>query len=171
MNKYAYCKITISIHALRGEGDHSSPAFRTKGNNYFNPRPPWGGRPTAKRGSFLLRRFQSTPSVGRATGATYIINMYANRFQSTPSVGRATSCTAENCDACANISIHALRGEGDNKPFFFFADWENFNPRPPWGGRPRRARAISRALHNFNPRPPWGGRLQKYTNMQCYACT
>lgn len=24
---------------------------------------------------------------------------------------------------------------------------------------------------NFNPRPPWGGRLQKYTNMQCYACT
>ena len=35
----------------------------------------------------------------------------------------------------------------------------NFNPRPPWGGRP-----VFEVLHQvvilyFNPRPPWGGRL------------
>ncbi len=36
------------------------------------------------------------------------------RFQSTPSVGRATSTNRENCYT-DKISIHALRGEGDSK--------------------------------------------------------
>ena len=46
------------------------------------------------------------------------------------------------------ISIHALRGEGDYELC-----------------------TKNKRHENFNPRPPWGGRLQKYTNMQCYACT
>ena len=33
----------ISIHALRGEGDHRA-AKHHSGGGYFNPRPPWGGR-------------------------------------------------------------------------------------------------------------------------------
>ena len=59
-------KIAISIHALRGEGD-------TK----------------AKETSEEDKRFQSTPSVGRAT--TRLIYEWLTK----------------------NISIHALRGEGD----------------------------------------------------------
>ena len=39
-----------------------------------------------------------------------------------------------------------------------FADGENFNPRPPWGGRPGRDTALAGNHRNFNPRPPWGGR-------------
>ena len=63
---------TISIHALRGEGDHrqkqeqtqnkaiSIHALRGEGDeqtvilaiaaNYFNPRPPWGGRRQVNQG-------------------------------------------------------------------------------------------------------------------------
>ena len=59
---------TISIHALRGEGD-----LRQDGNTItmtdFNPRPPWGGRPYCLCKCESERVFQSTPSVGRATGS------------------------------------------------------------------------------------------------------
>ena len=80
----------ISIHALRGEGDdadsiYSSHAF------YFNPRPPWGGRQAALSG----------------------LPCHELTFQSTPSVGRATSASFQVSQLTA-ISIHALRGEGDS---------------------------------------------------------
>ena len=35
----------------------------------------------------------------------------------------------------SEISIHALRGEGDDGQMFHFFVGENFYPRPPWGGR------------------------------------
>ena len=35
-----------------------------------------------------------------------------------------------------NISIHALRGEGDLFTVFCCRVFNDFNPRPPWGGRP-----------------------------------
>ena len=57
--------------------------------------------------------FQSTPSVGRATwfGIRKVIKIII--FQSTPSVGRATTRQRKR-KAPGNISIHALRGEGDD---------------------------------------------------------
>ena len=81
-------------------------------------------------------------------------------FQSTPSVGRAT------------MSAFAARKKNP----------QNFNPRPPWGGRPFegyckkvsdwyisihalrgegdiRQRHSLKTSQDFNPRPPWGGRL------------
>ena len=57
---------------------------------YFNPRPPWGGR----RASIVRKVVFPLP------------------FQSTPSVGRAT-LFAFACFPFRFISIHALRGEGD----------------------------------------------------------
>ena len=33
------------------------------------------------------------------------------------------------------ISIHALRGEGDVLTDIPYGEVNNFNPRPPWGGR------------------------------------
>ena len=59
--------ITISIHALRGEGDVNSGYQSAAANT-----------------------FQSTPSVGRATVNSGYQSAAANTFQSTPSVGRAT---------------------------------------------------------------------------------
>ena len=78
------------------------------------------------------------------------------------------------------ISIHALRGEGDEsigarletRPSFQStpsvgratfpqpacrSNHSYFNPRPPWGGRLSPV-AVGRNLFYFNPRPPWGGR-------------
>ena len=80
--------IVISIHALRGEGDLKQ---RTAGHidSHFNPRPPWGGRPPIEIKTWQDLQFQSTPSVGRATNAK---SKQSQKKQ---------------------ISIHALRGEGD----------------------------------------------------------
>ena len=102
----------ISIHALRGEGD-TSRALPLAHRRYFNPRPPWGGRPlSCCKVRSARARFQSTPSVGRAT------------LISDPS--RLSEL----------ISIHALRGEGDvcyHCAGLLFCLY--FNPRPPCGGR------------------------------------
>ena len=40
-----------------------------------------------------------------------------------------------------DISIHALREEGDRTPFFMVPVSNNFYPRPPRGGRPDISRA------------------------------
>ena len=125
----------ISIHALRGEGDKA----HEKDYNAvfdFNPRPPWGGRRKNLRLRQIKQRFQSTPSVGRATLVVGIIygfikisihalrgegddlhygsELFNAKFQSTPSVGRATRRGLRTIGMTA-ISIHALRGEGDEE--------------------------------------------------------
>ena len=58
----------ISIHALRGEGDDGCIQMNSV-PGYFNPRPPWGGRLCPSNTSSVKTAFQSTPSVGRATGS------------------------------------------------------------------------------------------------------
>ena len=79
--------------------------------SHFNPRPPRGGRLHPALFSIPVKRFQSTPSARRAM------------------------TNAETHKSGHNISIHALREEGD---FSFYARLQaqsNFNPRPPRGGR------------------------------------
>ena len=57
-----------------------------------------------------------------------------------------------------DISIHALRGEGDGGRRIIKSRGIDFNPRPPWGGRHVETAAGQRQCADFNPRPPWGGR-------------
>ena len=84
------CKSTvISIHALRGEGDLCLYDRRTQ-ILYFNPRPPWGGRPSY--------RSSAAPS--------------DRHFNPRPPWGGRHLPTAEELPE-DDISIHALRGEGD----------------------------------------------------------
>ena len=59
----------------------------------------------------------------------------ANLFLSTPSARRAT-CAPHRRDNRAQISIHALREEGDPGPRQGPRSSPNFYPRPPRGGRP-----------------------------------
>ena len=102
--------VPISIHALRGEGD-SRHACGQKPCRYFNPRPPWGGRRACPAALFISLEFQSTPSVGRATlcrcetAILAIISIHALRGEG-DQTDRAAQLTS-------SISIHALRGEGD----------------------------------------------------------
>ena len=81
------------------------------------------------------RKFQSTPP---ARGATMIYTKYK----------------LKNC-----ISIHAPREGGDYRHDFSGDCRENFNPRPPRGGRPC-VTLQDMASANFNPRPPRGGRQE-----------
>ena len=146
---------TISIHALREEGDaivRSCASFLP----YFYPRPPRGGRPIMCLCCNVRQRFLSTPSARRATSSQPISvkshdNFYPRpprggrrnaltssltlaSFLSTPSARRATR-TAEATSLICTISIHALREEGDFYPRRETTGHADFYPRPPRGGR------------------------------------
>ena len=78
----------ISIHALRGEGDDDY-GYDRKPLTYFNPRPPWGGRPAA------LKEYSCNGG----------ISIHALRGEG--------DAEEEWIETNNWISIHALRGEGD----------------------------------------------------------
>ena len=81
----------ISIHALREEGDvFRVQAGRARG--HFYPRPPRGGRQSTLNAIKDAKKFLSTPSARRAT-VHLVFRVQA-----------------------ADISIHALREEGDARP-------------------------------------------------------
>ena len=146
----------------------------------FNPRPPRGGRPAvdchvlspghisihalreegdveAWKMNICPCQFQSTPSARRATFHPQVQPDMRDIFQSTPSARRATNLARCGCIG-SSISIHALREEGDVPILRRWKLPQNFNPRPPRGGRPRRRFTRMTPLNNFNPRPPRGGR-------------
>ena len=145
----------------------------------FYPRPPRGGR----RRSISVRAssvvFLSTPSARRATVAV-CRQLLIERFLSTPSARRATADGARSIRSQQNfyprpprggrrrkpglgdkwfqISIHALREEGDQTDMTLAATLANFYPRPPRGGRPQTKRLVNADGTDFYPRPPRGGR-------------
>ena len=80
---------TISIHALREEGD-SCGAYHQSVRHYFYPRPPRGGRPGRSGCGQTCHRFLSTPSARRATKRIRFIEYREGLFLSTPSARRAT---------------------------------------------------------------------------------
>ena len=169
----------ISIHALRGEGDHTQDFLLSCPQALFQSTPSVGratkslyrpysrqsisihalrGEGDACRGYYLwiYKNFNPRPPWG-GRHYTHVGEKVNEVFQSTPSVGRATI----NRRACRRYSL-------------------NFNPRPPWGGRRDCARLTKEtviiSIHalrgegdlcgisaqglqkHFNPRPPWGGR-------------
>ena len=149
---------TISIHALREEGDRAS---------------------TARRLSFM--QFLSTPSARRATFPTSASALSRHHFYPRPPRGgRRKSLRTSSIPQ--KISIHALREEGDEQGHGRSNARPDFYPRPPRGGRhmafrkkafaneiflstpsARRATLIppslsSQGAQNFYPRPPRGGR-------------
>ena len=123
---------------------------------HFNPRPPWGGR--RRRQSYIHARisFQSTPSVGRATarllGGTSAADISIHALRGEGDFIQTITPKMKQ------ISIHALRGEGDSGNILWASCYRNFNPRPPWGGRPFASSLSGCRMLHFNPRPPWGGR-------------
>ena len=124
---------------------------------YFNPRSPWGERQIQTRKQTSLQAFQSTLPVG---GATYE-HSYSQglpKFQSTLPVGGATPVSNLSKVFGYQISIHAPRGGSD----FIVTGWRlnisYFNPRSPWGERPACREATRKTISDFNPRSPWGER-------------
>ena len=103
----------ISIHALREEGDILLAQTRS-GKSYFYPRPPRGGRPSRLPKTYTEYIFLSTPSARRATKELW------------------------ETKRKRQISIHALREEGDVLSRWQSLSKQHFYPRPPRGGRPTR---------------------------------
>ena len=124
----------------------------------FYPRPPRGGRLLMLKPLLSSAAFLSTPSARRATWYLCVLAVCA-LFLSTPSARRATAPTPEEGWIHQNISIHALREEGDRLNRVRLAFIFDFYPRPPRGGRrPEKSRSSTAVLY-FYPRPPRGGRL------------
>ena len=128
----------------------STPLFN------FYPRPPRGGRLTFDTVELENFVFLSTPSARRATYQTAIL-YGSSKFLSTPSARRATLNLSEYVDESwqflstpsarratasrlrpvrnGQISIHALREEGDARKRSPRWTLSYFYPRPPRGGR------------------------------------
>ena len=81
--------VHISIHSLRGEGDQAK--FKIIIN---------------------IKRFQSTPSVGRETPLVLCLPTRGENFNPLPPWGGRRYNAPKVCNSSC-ISIHSLRGEGD----------------------------------------------------------
>ena len=119
-----------------------SPKQKQRFCKYFYPRPPRGGRLLSSALGKYPRQFLSTPSARRATTA-WMEQTDAEIFLSTPSARRATCC-GDVAEVCVQISIHALREEGDCAAGNSTVRRMDFYPRPPRGGRPRRRKHSDR---------------------------
>ena len=168
---------TISIHALREEGD---PGVRhcPPGDADFYPRPPRGGRRNPQQGdtiskpisihalreegdcgvSELVRRagnFYPRPPRGGRRSKKYSASG-TWQFLSTPSARRATRRKGLT-HGSKRISIHALREEGDpiasSNPPVWVISIHALREEGDCG-----VSELVRRAGNFYPRPPRGGR-------------
>ena len=147
---------TISIHALREEGDHCV-ICRYAGRPDFYPRPPRGGRHDVRQLDAVDFEFLSTPSARRATDAGAdetgepAISIHALREEGDSFGGKGIHPTT-------GISIHALREEGDYEYLGAANITVQFLSTP----SARRATSIPSTFTypsaHFYPRPPRGGR-------------
>ena len=183
--------MTISIHALREEGDKQHDEHRRK-QQHFYPRPPRGGRPIAQTLKKNIRSFLSTPSARRATRTQKSGTNGLEIFLSTPSARRATA-DRRHKKRQGKISIHALREEGDPNFCLISSGSRSFLSTPsarratPLAHSDRRKAEISiHALREegdplpmwstctafyFYPRPPRGGRLSRQYIFQVHSST
>ena len=103
----------ISIHALREEGDQVN-SYRVRLSSYFYPRPPRGGRRGTSDGVERVTLFLSTPSARRATAEHSVDGAKRCHFYPRPPRGGRPPVWFLTL-TWDQISIHALREEGDRK--------------------------------------------------------
>ena len=124
----------ISIHALREEGDISKKSrYKTRKANFY-PRPPRGGRPLRFLPGLLPDYFYPRPPRG---GRPYSKAFSRQKYE---------------------ISIHALREEGDGSFSQFILDLDTFLSTPSARRATRIAQRKDDLAGDFYPRPPRGGR-------------
>ena len=104
----------ISIHALREEGD-AGRALHSLRLRDFYPRPPRGGRPAAHPQRHGDHRISIHALREEGDDVVWEWEQRTGIFLSTPSARRATQHQGIRELVC-EISIHALREEGDFQP-------------------------------------------------------
>ena len=128
----------ISIHALREEGDVFHGACNVILCNFY-PRPPRGGRQRWGGVRRMGRTFLSTPSARRATWQVDGTTGRLENFYPRPPRGGRPQLSGVPLRTL-EISIHALREEGDSSPMTSAGAMPDFYPRPPRGGRQQKQR-------------------------------
>ena len=138
---FYHISLSISIHALREEGDvwQSHPA--SAWSNFY-PRPPRGGRRHRTGSGSQSSRFLSTPSARRATVVCARFELLDDDFYPRPPRGGRRMDVWTECYR-RDISIHALREEGDRLEASSRNVDGYFYPRPPRGGRPRTVPSLA----------------------------
>ena len=162
------------------------PVFQSS-FRYFYPRPPRGGRPAVQPRTPppSMNFYPRPPRGGRHDPDSDFFDKY--QFLSTPSARRATRASFTEMTHF-NISIHALREEGDSACAIPARQSRNFYPRPPRGGRrhggPAAGQRCAISIHalreegdllfwrrcryrrNFYPRPPRGEIFARQNNLR-----
>ena len=146
---------TISIHALREEGDLMTKIEKCTVSNFY-PRPPRGGRRAAAASRARPADFYPRPPRGGRRRPSPVTSA-ALTFLSTPSARRATS-PLPVVGQGRRISIHALREEGDAFPSPLPQRRKEFLSTPSARRATRLCRCITSPAGYFYPRPPRGGR-------------
>ena len=154
----------ISIHALREEGDADS-AGGDSVKPYFYPRPPRGGRLSLPRSTATAKLFLSTPSARRATLLACRTKSPSTYFYPRPPRG-GRQAVQWNAVEVFNISIHALREEGDLVAAVGFQCHIEFLSTPSARRATRHAQACPVGPDDFYPRPPRGGRQRTLTKLE-----
>ena len=156
----------ISIHALREEGDWPTSVTWGRTTNFY-PRPPRGGRHAAPLAPAGYSDFYPRPPRGgRPARRRFCRRLTGNFYPRPPRGGRRPQIRRKRCHG--QISIHALREEGDTARQKATAHGLYFYPRPPRGGRPLFCSFCGIAARDFYPRPPRGGRLWHIVASGCY---
>ena len=138
--------ISISIHALRGEGDTATTGTRIDKED-FNPRPPWGGR----RGAAMLKQITQ-------------ISIHALRGEGDPAAPRRPEATR-------HFNPRPPWGGRRTAADMSDSTRRNFNPRPPWGGRHFFSPLSIRPLCPFQSTPSVGratAKIYKYAMLCLY---
>ena len=159
-------RISISIHAPREGGDglcgQSSKVLQD-----FNPRPPRGGRRHATRTVEHHGHFNPRPPRGGRLAARDL-HRGGRTFQSMPPARGATSSPAMAITE-AIISIHAPREGGDVVVLHGIVGGDDFNPRPPRGGRHHRHQCVLFRTGAFQSTPPARGATGKVVFNEVHA--
>ena len=146
----------ISIHAPREGGDRS-PAHPDGQKRDFNPRPPRGGRRRHICSAMSYSRFQSTPPARGATGLFCTHRPDIKYFNPRPPRG-GRLCHLWQTRKMLLISIHAPREGGDVVALVKPSAHCGFQSTPPARGATLFRGRLGQLEDNFNPRPPRGGR-------------
>ena len=125
---------------------HIFPAF------YFYPRPPRGGRRSRWSRGRGCRNFYPRPPRGGRRPELQCCCTKRRIFLSTPSARRATLCLVVTFHF-RDISIHALREEGDTLQSKSTERLFDFYPRPPRGGRRAQHGRLSTRRRTFLSTP------------------
>ena len=140
--------VVISIHALREEGDDQQAGHSRRQMEISIHALREEGDGLTATAEVIFAAFLSTPSARRATPSRKHPGRTPGNFYPRPPRGGRRSHN-RNRRVVRQISIHALREEGDNASINKVLAGFNFYPRPPRGGRQQKQRQNLYFLINY----------------------